>query len=745
MSSNAGEWIVELCESYKATVRTRERQIQALSDDYVKFLRLAQWHIERTACGVVAMITNNGYLGGHLFVDMRASLRRTFESLHVLNLHGSLRMGEQTPEGHADGNVFEIQTGVAITLAERTAAAGAQKVLYADSWGTREAKYARLVSQTIGTTPWQVLALNEATAPWTPMSQDAQEAWAEMTPLTDIFGSGDRRADAQHRYAAGFVSQQDDFAIAFDKAEILERVALLLDPRTTEASLRRQFRLCTTTQWDFRRARQELGRADVKSLVTSCVYRPFDFRFTVFDRGVVSILRKELMRHLFHRDNVALLATRGVRRQAFAHVFASSRPVDRHALDNAGDSMFVFPLYVYPDSVFEEAASGLFGDEERVVNLSKEFRRKVTEALGLPAGPSAREIFAFVYAVLHSPTYRARYGQHLSQDFPRIPTPRGPALFRGLAEYGERLLHLHLMEGAAEEHGATIFTGPKNPEVGRVAWSDDAVWLDSIQTARGSVGAPGAAAFHGVTEDVWRFYVGGYQVCEKWLKDRKGRKLSKAEIAHFQKIVAALGQTIQLMAGVDEIIEKHGGWPGAFKAGEAKAATPSVVPFRPRLVQPGSMERYVTCVPLVPLKAAAGTFGDPQRVENEGLEWVAVAASHRLRPGMFVAQVVGKSMEPAIPDGSYCLFASPVEGSRRGKTVLVQLRDTTDPETGERYTVKCYESEKIQDDGSWRHIRVILKPVNPAFAAIMLSGDEGELAVVAELVGVLREGATPLA
>jgi len=128
-------------------------------------------------------------------------------------------------------------------------------VLYADSWGSREEKYARLVNQTIGTTPWQLLTLNEATAPWTPMSQDAQEAWAEMTPLTEVFGSGNQRADAQHRYAAGFVSQQDDFAIAFTKAEILERVALLLDPKTTEASLRKQFRLCTTTQWDFRRSR----------------------------------------------------------------------------------------------------------------------------------------------------------------------------------------------------------------------------------------------------------------------------------------------------------------------------------------------------------------------------------------------------------------------------------------------------------------------------------------------------------
>ena len=148
-------------------------------------------------------------------------------------------------------------------------------------------------------------------------------------------------------------------------------------------------------------------------------------------------------------------------------------------------------------------------------------------------------------------------------------------------------------------------------------------------------------------------------------------------------------------------------------------------------------ERYVTCVPLVPLKAAAGAFSDPQHVEDDDWEWVAVDSKRRLRRGMFVAQVVGKSMEPAIPDGSYCLFSAPVTGTRQGKTVLVQLRDAIDPENGERYTVKRYESEKVTDGDSWRHSRITLKPINPDFQPIELTGaEEGELQVVAELVEV---------
>jgi type I restriction enzyme, R subunit len=161
------------------------------------------------------------------------------------------------------------------------------------------------------------------------------------------------------------------------------------------------------------------------------------------------------------------------------------------------------------------------------------------------------------------------------------------------------------------------------------------------------------------------------------------------------------------------------------------------LPPRLRIVEPRPEERYVMCVPLVSLKAAAGAFGEPKHIEDDGFEWVAVESRHRLRRGMFVAQVVGKSMEPAIPDGAYCLFRAPVEGTRQGKTVLVQLRDATDPENGERYTVKRYESEKAKHGDSWRHTRITLNPVNSDFEPIVLQGDEGELQVVAEFIEII--------
>ncbi len=164
----------------------------------------------------------------------------------------------------------------------------------------------------------------------------------------------------------------------------------------------------------------------------------------------------------------------------------------------------------------------------------------------------------------------------------------------------------------------------------------------------------------------------------------------------------------------------------------------NVIPFRPRIVKPAPQERYVTCVPLVPLKLAAGAFGEPQHLDDEGFEWTAIETRHHLRQGMFVAQVVGKSMLPAIPDGAYCLFAAPVAGSRQGKTVLVQLRDAADPETGERYTVKRYESKKAKAGDSWQHEKITLKPVNPDFQPIILTDAQaGQVQVIAVLIEVL--------
>ena len=188
------------------------------------------------------------------------------------------------------------------------------------------------------------------------------------------------------------------------------------------------------------------------------------------------------------------------------------------------------------------------------------------------------------------------------------------------------------------------------------------------------------------------------------------------------------------MADIRSKVREDRSWFRGRAGAEAKPARP-----RLRLVTPPAAARYVTCAPLVPLQAAAGAFSDPQAVPDEpDWEWVEIDTARSLRPGMFVAQVVGKSMEPRIPDGAYCLFANPVLGTRQGRTVLVQLHDAVDPDTGDRFTVKRYRSEKAEDNNGWRHVRIVLEPVNSDYEPIELAAeDEDSVAVVAELVEVL--------
>lgn len=220
----------------------------------------------------------------------------------------------------------------------------------------------------------------------------------------------------------------------------------------------------------------------------------------------------------------------------------------------------------------------------------------------------------------------------------------------------------------------------------------------------------------------------GYEVIEIVVSDLEDEG---AMTRHFRRLAGYLNA-----GDLREALRKDASW---FRRGR-KTGTERER-FVLRLVRPRPEDRFKNCVPLMPLKAAAGDFGEPKTLRDEEweLDWVEIDTGRRLRTGMFVAQVVGKSMEPVIPDGAYCLFCSQVEGTRQGRTVVVLLRDSVDPETGQRFTVKRYESEKaVSEDGTWRHVRVLLKPINRDFQPIELTcEDEGSVEVVAEMLEVL--------
>ena len=726
---------------------------KSIQEDYIKFFRLAQTCVDRSGVGLVGLVTSHGFLDNPTLRGMRYSLIHSFDHIQVLDLHGNVSRRERAPDGSHDDNVFDIKrTGAAITVLVRSLTAPAPSVVrVGDLWGSRAHKYPWLLANT------------------TSSSSSAHSVGAEVRPAPphwlfvvqdlsarDEYERGVSVAEALPLHSKGVVTGRDAFVTDFDENALLARMKDFVDTSNSDAELVERYNLNPSDWWDVSKARLRMPPVEThRHYVRRMLYRPFDFRHCFYHPAVLMSPRRPVMKHV-RADNFLLVTSRMTKGESFAHVIVARGLAEAILLSSkTSNNAIVFPLYLITQEQ-EDQQSQL--EAERHAAFSKIFLSMIVHTTSLltllpegkgdlktSVGPD--DLFDYIVSILHAPGYRRRYEEFLKRDFPRIPLTSELGLFERLVQAGGELSQLHLMESPKLGRLITAYEGPSGPDVGRVGWIDGTVWLDAGKTnARKGHRAttPGTMGFKGVPEEVWDFHIGGYQVCHKWLKDRKGRTLSDEDIAHYQKIVVTLNETIRIMAEIDEVIEAHGGWPDAFQTGsEANAAsegTAKVVPFRPRTVEPAPEDRYVTCVPLVPLKVAAGGFSDPQHVEDDDFEWVAVSSRHPLRKGMFVAQVVGKSMEPAILDGAWCLFRAPVGGTRQGKIVLVQLRDATDPETGQRYTVKRYKSEKTNEGDSWRHEKITLKPVNPDFEPIVLAGaDEGELQVIAELVNVLGD------
>ncbi len=709
--------------------RIRERSMlqfeKNIQDDYVKFLSYSQDTIDRTSIGVCSLITNHSFLDGPTLRGLRWNLLSRFDSCWFLDLHGNANKAETPPEGTKDENVFDIRQGVAIcALVKGLGDSPAQDTLFGELWGQRTCKYELLSGCSLTQFDWTSIVPSR---PYYhligPDTAECGSEWEDWPLVCDLFT----------KRSTGTETGFDDLLLNFSAEELRERLALFASPSASRQLL--------TSEFDVSKghAATLFGRRREFSAPSEAELRPFQLRAYDYRSA---LLRKDLLKTnsfnvmLDLRDGAPGLVTTRQTKERFSAFAVKS--FCGHKLTSSYDRNYVFPL-------FARRAGSLVSDENSCLDraITDRFAFLIGSGSSMPTRELSLDIFAYVLGVLNARSYTERYCQRLKRDWPRVPLPGGRDLFLALVSAGRELQSVQLMESEKLGRPLTTYSGPKHPEVGRVGWMDGTVWLDARRTiAREGyrTSKPGTIGFHGVPEEVWDFKIGGYQVCYKWLKDRNGRILSDEDITQYEKIVVALSETIRIVTEIDDVIDAHGGWPDAFQAewkiDSASTGTLNEIPFRPLTLEPAPEERYVTCAPLVELKAAAGGFSDPQYIDDGDFDWVAVQPRHRLRKGMFVAQVVGKSMEPRITDGSWCLFRAPVEGTRQGKTVLVQLRDDVDPETGQRYTVKRYESERQED--SWRHVRITLRPVNPDFEPIVLTGDEGELQVIAELVQVLE-------
>jgi predicted helicase len=564
-SWNNGDWITKLVEDYKRTVRSEESQIQSLSNDYIKFLRFGEWNIEQTQVGILGLITGHGYLHGTQPRDLRRHLSDSFDRCYCLDLLGSVRRaGTHDTE---DEPVFEIMTGVAILIALRSARQqGKSLTVLASLPGRVEKKFAFLSKETAS----RIASVDQMHRPVAPYfyfaaSETSQEISAEYYSFLDlptVFGTGNRQADKETYWATGFASQQDELAISFTRAELERKMVALAESRSFD-ELKRIYRLCTTNQWDYSEAKQFVRSGPWRKHVGQVAYRPFDRRWTVLHKHVLTIMRKQVMSQLSGEErNLGLVSSRAVNDLKFAHCFVTCEPVDKIFISSkTSTNAYVFPLFFAENDIYGRKRRPNFS-RAFLDLLARTLRLQKVGEYAIPIALTPADIFCYVYAVLHSPGYRSRYAEFLKIDFPRLPLTANLELLRALARLGGELVDLHLLESPKLDQFSTSFIHEGNSEIEKISWSNDIVWIDRDKTS----------GFKGVPEAVWNFHIGGYQVCEKWLKDRKGRRLSEHDIAHYQKIIVALAETIRLMKEIDEVIEAHGGWPAAFQFTESADA-----------------------------------------------------------------------------------------------------------------------------------------------------------------------------
>ncbi len=525
ISENKGKWISEKIEDYKYIEGEYfDERKHWLQDDYVKFFRFAQWKIDQAGQGVLGFITNHAWLDNPTFRGMRYSLLKSFDEIYVVNLHGSTLKKETTPEGGRDENVFDIQAGVAITIGIKYGEIKTNKiarVFYADKWGLREEKYGWLENNDLKTTEFTELNPAGKYFFFVPRDETGSEIYGKFISVKDIFNIN----------STGIVTARDGFVIDFEKEELERRIGMFTNSALDDELVKQTFGLKDTRGWKMAESRKKLvADQDRDKYFTQMLYRPFDVRWVYYTPQMVDWPRTEVMNNMLKR-NLALVVCRQLSGKDFYHALVTSQIVDDSCVSNkTRERGYVFPLYLYSDGGQQD----LLSNGNKVANLN-------FEKLGELKNFSPEEIFYYIYAVLYSNIYREKYQEFLKIDFPRVPFTKDSELFRKLSGLGEKLVSLHLMKAEMLDNPAVKFRGESSNLVEKREYKDRRIYINEGQY------------FEDVSEELWKYYIGGYQVLDKWLKDRKGRRLSAEDTAHYCRIATVIGETIKIQREIDEV------------------------------------------------------------------------------------------------------------------------------------------------------------------------------------------------
>lgn len=558
-SSNTGGWISsEIKEYYKVDGKPLgEKNPKWLQDDYVKFIRFAQWKIDQAGTGVLGFITNHSYLDNPTFRGMRQSLMNSFDEIYILDLHGNSLKKEKTPDGGKDENVFDIRQGVAIAFFIKKEKKKKQ-VLHSEIYGTREKKYEWLEKKDINSVKWKELKPQSEFYLFVKSDSSLLAKYNELPKVTEIFPVNSN----------GMFTARDGLTIHYSKESLWKTVDNFVKLETELA--RKTYKLGKDVRdWKIDFAKKDLIQSGLnKENSTHIMYRPFDKRYTYYtgnSRGFHCMPRKEVMQHLI-KENIAICVGRqfgaiGTSKK-YDIVFISDSIVDLNLYRRGGE--LVFPLYLYPDTTKEDLFSGSASGEkepniipEIFEKLNKQYKITPPSRRGAEGGEveeiTPEQIFYYIYAVLYSNTYRTKYAEFLKIDFPRIPFTKDYKLFIKLGELGKELADLHLLKSKKLNKPIAKFDVDGSNEVEKVTY--EKVGTTHELSLKGRVFINKEQYFEPVTEEVWNYHIGGYQVCHKWLKDRKGRTLTLEEREAYCKIVTALYHTIEIQKQIDELYD----------------------------------------------------------------------------------------------------------------------------------------------------------------------------------------------
>lgn len=510
-SSNKSKWITDLIKAYKTGLN--EKNIQPLSDDYIKFIRFAEHFIEKNKSGIVAMITNNSFLDGIIHRQMRKHLLETFDDIYILDLHGNSKKKEKAQDGGKDENIFDIQQGVSISLFVRNT--GEKKnlgsVYHTELQGVREAKFRSLDESDLGNINWKKLNYTGPNYFFVPKDFGFESNYEMGFKVVDLFID----------YSMGIASARDTQLIKFIRSDVEKFFDEFMNLPKNEFLLKNGFPK-ETDDWIYDSAKKDLK----KTRISSISYRPFDERWTLYSgnaKGIMSRPRGEVMKN-FLEENVALNLCKNIRQQ-YNPTYCSRFISDKSLLSSL-DNSYTFPLYLYSK------------DGTKHANLKEEIVEEIEKVVGKV---TPEDIFDYIYAVLHSPSYREKYKEFLKIDFPRVPYPKDAESFKKLVSIGTELRSFHLLESPKVNQFITTYPVAGSDKIEKLVYKDGNVFINAEQY------------FGSVPEATWNFYIGGYQPAQKWLKDRKERTLTNADIEHYQKIIVSLAETERIMKEIEKI------------------------------------------------------------------------------------------------------------------------------------------------------------------------------------------------